>query len=195
MVGNRRSARLAIVVAAILACAAVAVADEPQQDTEAQAAEDGQVAEPAGEPGVFDNAYLERRFGPVPTDTAEAEDATGAPAEPPAPVSGEAPAGEGWDPLKDLQDEQRKEAQQRERLASAEAKVAAAEQKIADLEQRMLRVRNPLLPRPETPEQDTQEWEGMDNGQRVERTRRELDVAREELRRAQNKLEEARRGD
>ena len=133
---------------------------------------------------VYTNADLERLFGPAPAakteegETDDAKNAAGGASKPP-------------DALDTLQDAQARGRTRQLQAAEVEKVAAAKRAEIEKLEQRILRIRNPLLPRPEvdlTPE-ERDEWKGLTAPQRVDLTQKQLDQARKELAEAEARLE------
>jgi hypothetical protein len=153
-------------------------------DSEAKKDAEGKAEKKEPEPGkVYTNADLERLFGPAP---------------PPKTADGrpeDAEAAAGGDPkrpdaLDAMQDEQARGRTRQLQAAEVEKVVADKRAEIERLEQRILRIRNPLLPRPEadlTPE-EKEEWKGLTAPQRVDLTQEQLDQARKELAEAEARL-------
>jgi hypothetical protein len=87
--------------------------------------------------------------------------------------------------------EERNAAAQENRVEhiDAEQRVAELSAKVASLEKRLLALKNPLLPRrySDKKNEETEDWDKMDNLSRVETTQKELDDARAELAAAQAK--------
>jgi hypothetical protein len=85
------------------------------------------------------------------------------------------------------------ESKQRERqIAEAQDKVDAAAQRVSELEDRLRKVKNPLLARPEIPEDERGGWQGMSNPERLTQTEAGLKQAREELAAAREEMVKAR---
>ena len=75
------------------------------------------------------------------------------------------------------------------RLKAAEDKVKAAEQELDYLNKKKASIENPFLPRPEITEKDQQEEASLDNVKRLERTEKQLEEAWENLKKAEEELE------
>jgi len=150
--------------------------------SESQAAAPHNEAE--GEATTYTNEDLERMFGP--TEAAPAGEA--------AAEKGRAPAHKGGvatpDALATIADEVAREEMRKKLTAEAQAEIAAKTAEVKKLEQRILRIKNPLLPRPEadmTPE-EIGEWNGLSATERVAATEERLQKARAELSEAEAKL-------
>jgi hypothetical protein len=194
MSARRSPAAFALALLAIVALTVsgpVCIAGDPETDEDRKASEaagseakpDAEKKEP--EPGkVYTNADLERLFGAAPAPKAE-EGKSGA-AETTAGATPKVP-----DALDTLQDEQARGKTRQLQAAEVEKDVAAKRAEVEMLEQRILRIRNPLLPRPEvdlTPG-EREEWTGLTAPQRVDLTQKQLDQARKELAEAEARLE------
>lgn len=142
------------------------------------------------ETSAFTTADLERMFGggeiggvyqggdaaPPAQDGAE-----------PAPSSG-GPAARAGDPLALMQMQQAQAAQQREQAAQAQAEVQQLENRIQALERRKIAIANPLLARPEVAkEEGNEDWDELDNNERLQRTEAELADLRAKLAEARKK--------
>jgi len=141
--------------------------------------------EPKGEKTTYTNEDLERMFGPAPD--APAKDAAAGQGKAPAPKGG----AQTPDPLATIADEVAREEMRKKLTAEAQAEIAAKTAEVKKLEQRILRIKNPLLPRPEadmTPE-EIGEWNGLSATERVAATEERLKKARAELSEAEAKLE------
>ena len=199
MSARRSPAAFALALLAMVALVVsgpVCIAGDPETDQDRKASEAaGSEAKPdAGkkepEAGkVYTNADLERLFGAAPAPKAEegkpddAEAAAGAAPKPP-------------DALRTMQDAQARGKTRQLQAAQVENDVAAKRAEVEMLEQRILRIRNPLLPRPEvdlTPE-EREEWKGLTAPQRVDLTQKQLDQARKELAEAEARLEKLKSG-
>jgi hypothetical protein len=185
---------------------AAAAEEEKKEAKEEQKAEEQ--ADPAGagadahadpeqessETRVFTNEDLERLFG-----GGELDEEPARPSGEGSPAAGEAavqrPAGpatgggaQAADPLQWMQQRETSEAERRQQIADAEAAVAAARQKVADLEKRLLAVKNPFLARPEIPDDEKSDWDGMSGPERASATEEQLGNARDELQKAEQEL-------
>jgi hypothetical protein len=195
MSARQSSAAFSVVVVAIIAvllpAPAVLAADPPSGEETKQdgsAAKENEDAGREGEPEseepvpVYTNADLERLFGPP-----EPAPAGGAPGDAEAaPQAAAKPA----DALEALQHQQASQKTRERQAAEVEKIVAQKEQEVQKLEQRILRIKNPLLPRPEadmTP-QEKEQWEGLSATERVEMTQKQLDQAKKELADAEAQL-------
>ena len=189
MSATRSPAAFTLALLAIVALAvsgSVCIAGDPETDEDRKASEvkpDAEKKEP--EPGkVYTNADLERLFGAAPAPQAE-EGKTDV-AKLPAGAAPKLP-----DALDTLEDAQARGRTRQFQAAEVEKDVAAKRAEVEMLEQRILRIRNPLLPRPEvdlTPA-EREEWKGLTAPQRVDLTQKQLDQARKELAEAEARLE------
>ena len=175
-----------------------------EEKSESKKAESEQTAKPAREGGgkkaddvvVYTNDELERMFsepatppkGALSLPAASPAEDDGEPAVRPANPGQKPAQGQPADPLKWMQDRQAREAEWSRQVAESEQEVRDAEQKVADLEYRLRATRIPFLARPEIPEEEQGEWEGLTAAERAERTQQQLDEARAELAAAQQKL-------
>jgi hypothetical protein len=189
--GSSAAFILALLATAVFAFSGpLAIADEPEKEKETAESETEKeagagTAEKEGEPvRTYTNADLERLFGPPQAPREEQgkdEEAGAAPGAPKPP-----------DALAAMNDAQARGRMKEMQAAEVEKVIAEKEARIAMLEQRVLRIRNPLLPRPEndlTPE-ERKEWEGLTAPQRVELTEKQLDQVRKELAEAEARLKE-----
>jgi hypothetical protein len=181
-------ALLAIAVSAF--SGPLAIADEPQKEkTSAESETEKEAGAEAGEREAepvrtYTNADLERLFGPPQPPKSEEEKAGGAEAVPGAPKPPDA--------LDAMSDAQARGRMKELQAADVEKVIAEKKARIEMLEQRILRIRNPLLPRPEndlTPEERT-EWAALTAPQRVDLTEKQLAEARKELSDAEARLKE-----
>ena len=190
MSARRSPAAFALVLLAIVGLVVsgqVCIAGDPETDEDPKAADseakpDAEKKEPE-EGKVYTNADLERMFGAAPAPKAVEG----------KPGAGEAAAGAAPklpDALDTMQDAQARGKTRQLQAAEVEKEVAAKRADVEMLEQRILRIRNPLLPRPEadlTPE-EREEWKGLTSPQRVDLTQKQLDQARKELAEAEARL-------
>jgi hypothetical protein len=145
---------------------------------------------------VITNEDLERMFSDpaAPPEGALSLPPADTPAgegEPAARPSDKAPSGsapQAADPLKWMQDRQARQAEWSRQVAEAQQAVSDAEARVADLQKRLLATRNPLLARPEIPDDEKEEWAELNGPGRVELTQQQLETARAELAEAQQKL-------
>lgn len=143
-------------------------------------------AEPAR---VYTNEDLERMFGGT-SEPQESESISETETAQPAQ-----PAQQGnVDPLRALEAEKRAAAAQQVRIATAEKELVKAEETLKEMEKRLLALKNPYLPRPVVSPEEKEAWKGLDNVERVKRTKEQLEGVRQELERAKNRLEELRLG-
>jgi len=179
-----------LATAALVVFGPVCIAGDPETDEGPKASEaagseakqDAAKKEP--ETGkVYTNADLERLFGAAPASKTEegkagdAKTAAGGASKPP-------------DALDAMNDARARERTRRLQAAEVEKVVATKRAEVEKLEQRILRIRNPLLPRPEvdlTPE-EREEWKGLTAPERVDLTRKQLDGVRAELAEAEARL-------
>jgi hypothetical protein len=191
---GRRSLAILVVLAQFgsLGSGIVACAGDPQSADETS---EGSKSETKGsaaqeqpkkeEPATYTNEDLERMFGPPEP----------APSKEPAVEKDKAQAPKGGaalpDPLATIKDDAAREEMRKKLTAEAQSEIAAKTAEIKKLEQRVLRIKNPLLPRPEadmTPE-ELAEWNGLDSATRVKATEERLEKARAELSEAEARLE------
>jgi hypothetical protein len=132
-----------------------------------------------GAPRVITNDDLDKLYG-APEPAAQPTD--------PSLASRSGPA------LKDtatwLAEERERATQQRQTRSESLQSLEAAETRVADLQKRLRALRNPLLARPEAPEDDDGSWQAQPNPERVRRTEQELVEARKELREARRRFAE-----
>lgn len=156
-------------------------ADEPEPKARENKASEAKSDEKAEKPVVITNEILEQRYGSGRgatvssierrgDDDPAAEDDAGA-TSPDAPV----------DALRALQDSQARERNRDLLIRRADAEIRALEARIAELERRELAIRNPFLPRPQVSEEEQPDWEGLDNEQRLQRTRQAIEQAKRDL--------------
>jgi hypothetical protein len=107
-----------------------------------------------------------------------------------APPAGQAPQGS----LEWMKAQEDAAQSARVERTDAEKQVAELSAKVAELEKRLLALKNPLLPRryAEKKDDEAQDWDEMNNYERVETTQQELDKAKAELAEAQAKLRKSR---
>jgi len=156
-------------------------AEDPAKDKKQAAAKSGDL------PAVITNDVLDRMFG-----TVEKKEEAVAPEQAAAAAPSAAKPGAPPDPLKAMEEEQRRAAERQVKIAEAQKNLADAEARVRDLEQRRLAYRNPLLPRPKLSDEEANAQQGMDQAERVARTEQELAEARQEVQRAQAELAKAR---
>jgi hypothetical protein len=157
------------------------------------------VPKPVGEVKVYTNDDLEKMFGPSRVEEAPAGDieqqaaAAAAGTEPPPP-GGMQQIEPAPDAVREVLDEERREQQNSERIAQAEAKLVAAQEAVSQLERDIQAMRNPYLPKPKAPEGTSEdEWAAMAVPARLANTEKRLEQARVNLGRAQAELEAARK--
>jgi len=185
-----------LTIVALTVSGPVCIAGDPETDEDRKSSEaadseakpDAEKKEPeAGK--VYTNSDLERLFGAAPAPKAEEGKSDGA-----KTAAGAAP--KLPDALDTLQDAQARGKTRQLQAAEVEKDVAAKRAEVEMLEQRILRIRNPLLPRPEvdlTPE-EREEWKGLTAPQRVDLTQKQLDQARKELAEAEGRLKKLKSG-
>ena len=125
--------------------------------------------------GVY---QAERHIGvPAPAKAGESQDAKPAEAPDKAPQSS----------LEWMKERDEAAKERRVEYVDHEKKVADLSARVADLERRLLALKNPLLTRRYSTKKDeeVEDWDELDNLQRVETTQKELDDARAELADAQ----------
>lgn len=123
-------------------------------------------------PAVITNEYLERLFGPAEPSKKE----------PGQQAGGEDPS----DALKAMQDEKEKAQEQQALAADRDKKIADAEARVKALERQVLEFKNPLLPRPQLSKEEAEAQKGMNEAERVTRTQKQLEAARQELQKLQS---------
>jgi len=124
---------------------------------------------------------LERMYGPTtPIEIVESPD-SGSESDAKTPA-------EDKDPLKQLFEGEKQREEHEAQVAAASQKVAEAERKVAELERRSLAIRNPLLPRPEAPEEGAEEWNAADAQGRLEQNTAAIEAAKTELEKAREEL-------
>lgn len=199
-----------------LLCVALAVFLAPAAFAEEEKKEEKKAAEEAAEPAkseaespaaaadakkdcaeveVFTNEDLERLFGRGEETTPETGPEEGEPADgtarpeprPVEPVQGAGTA-QPADPLQWMEERKTRQAERQEQIAAAEAAIGAARERIADLEQRIRATKNPYLARPQIPDDEKSDWDGMSAPERVAAAEQQLQEAREELRKAEEEL-------
>jgi predicted nucleic acid-binding Zn-ribbon protein len=100
-------------------------------------------------------------------------------------------AAEGEQDADALQWMEKRKAQQADwqrQITEAEQKVSGLQLKIADLEKRIRATRNPLLARPEVPDEEKDDWASKSAPERVKLSQEQLDQAKTELAEAQREL-------
>jgi hypothetical protein len=192
-------------VVALTAPAILAGDPDKKEDAPGESGEKKKEVE-TGEVLSFTNEDLERRFGPPAARPAPAAgDSAGAAAEP-DDKNGTRKADDKGDDKDDSKDEpvpdhemdalewmnKRKadEAERKKALAEAQEEVLDAEARVKQLQDRLLRIKNPLLARPQasmTDEEKT-EWQGENGSARVAMTERQLEEAKTALEEARAEL-------
>jgi hypothetical protein len=94
----------------------------------------------------------------------------------------------GLESLERFRQRQARERTLESRISEARAEVAAAEAEVERLEKRALAVKNPYLARPVITEEEAEEWNRMDNAQRLRKTEEDIRQARERLEAAREEL-------
>jgi len=166
-----------------LAAALVGLVGYAQEAEEEKAPPDTSSKEEA--PAVYTNEDLDRKYGPTEPSTPTADEKKSA--------AGSAEEGQ-VDPLKAIQEDQARSRSLKRLKAEAQKEVAAREARVKQLEQRILRISNPLLPRPEL---DNAGYGGGMTGEEKEAAKglnnqERRNLAQEHLQEAQKALEEAR---
>ena len=134
--------------------------------------------------GVY---QAERHIGaPAPAEAGESQQGT--------PEQGQKPDPTPESSLEWLKQREEAANERRSENVDLDKQVAELSAKVADLERRLLALRNPLLTRRYSTKKDeeVEDWDELDNVQRVETTQKELDDARAELAEAQAKLNRGR---
>jgi len=139
---------------------------------------------PAADSATITNEDLERMFGPpdpAPAPPVEAQ-----------PGAASTKESEAYDPLKIMNEQDKKAAEKQTRIAAAEKAVTDAEANLKNLESRMLANKNPYLPRPTLTPEEQKAQEGLDNAQRVEANQKQIEEARAQIEKAKADLLAAR---
>jgi len=139
---------------------------------------------------VYTNDDLKKLSGGV-TSSKPAEAAPSETGEPSEEGSTEAAPGSALDQIF-AEEQARKEHAQK--IVEAEKRVTASQQKLADLEKRLRAVRNPLLARPEAPEDDPEAWNNASAAERATMTETQIQAARDEVAQAEQDLAALRGG-
>jgi hypothetical protein len=74
------------------------------------------------------------------------------------------------------------------KISEAEQRIVGLRQRVVDLEKRELAIKNPLLARPQPPEEDADEWIGATAPERVAQTQVQIEAAKEALAEAEREL-------
>jgi hypothetical protein len=141
---------------------------------------------------VYTNDDLERLFGPAPAEVPSAAEAAAVTpiATPPATAT----SATTQDPLAQMEEARRATTERQQQIEEGERALTTAKERVTALEKRVLAVKNPFMARPTTPEENTEEWAGMNNVQRLSRSEEELNQARQQLEEAEAKLRQLRSG-
>lgn len=172
--------------------ATAVVAGDPAKNDEAPAESGEKKKADSGEVLTFTNEDLESRYGPAP---ARSEPATGetatATSEPDKKNGGQKEDGKTdakgetvpdheMDPLEWMNKRKADEAERKTASAEAQEEVRDAEARVKQLQDRLLRIKNPLLARPQASMNDEEkaEFDGQNNTARLAMTERQLEEAK-----------------
>jgi hypothetical protein len=198
-------ATLVLTTVAAMTAPAILAAD-PEKKDDAPAQTDENRKDDTGEVLSFTNEDLESRYGPAPAKPEPATGDTASAAPGPDEKKGtpnddnkDDAKGEGednpvpdheMDPLEWMNKRKADEAERTKALAEAQEEVMDAEARVKQLEDRILRIKNPLLARPQATmtEEESAEWQGQNSTARIAMTESQLEEAKVALEEARAEL-------